>query len=153
MVFMAGVEEGIFPSQMAMDEGDRLDEERRLCYVGMTRAMKQLYITYAESRRIYGRENYARPSRFIKEIPGDYVQEIRMKTSVSAPASSNRFSQAQASFNDSGFNLGQRVNHPKFGEGTVTNFEGSGAQARVQVDFLDVGSKWLVVAYARLETL
>ncbi|QYK12506.1 DNA helicase II [Shewanella rhizosphaerae] len=158
MVFMAGVEEGIFPSQMAMDEGDRLDEERRLCYVGMTRAMKQLYITYAESRRIYGRENYARPSRFIKEIPGDYVQEIRMRTSVSAPASSNRFSQAQSAFNgsafnDSGFNIGQRVNHPKFGEGKVTNFEGSGAQARVQVDFLDVGSKWLVVAYARLETL
>ncbi|QYJ82025.1 DNA helicase II [Shewanella aegiceratis] len=153
MVFMAGVEEGIFPSQMAMDEGDRLDEERRLCYVGMTRAMKQLYITYAESRRIYGRENYARPSRFIKEIPGDYVQEIRMRTSVSAPASSNRFSQAESAFNDSGFNIGQRVNHPKFGEGKVTNFEGSGAQARVQVDFLDVGSKWLVVAYARLETL
>ncbi|QYJ89565.1 DNA helicase II [Shewanella halotolerans] len=158
MVFMAGVEEGIFPSQMAMDEGDRLDEERRLCYVGMTRAMKQLYITYAESRRIYGRENYARPSRFIKEIPGDYVQEIRMRTSVSAPASSNRFGQAQpafngSAFNDSGFNIGQRVNHPKFGEGKVTNFEGSGAQARVQVDFLDVGSKWLVVAYARLETL
>ncbi|CAM4082483.1 DNA helicase II [Shewanella aquimarina] len=158
MVFMAGVEEGIFPSQMAMDEGDRLDEERRLCYVGMTRAMKQLYITYAESRRIYGRENYARPSRFIKEIPDDYVQEIRMRTSVTAPASTNRFSQAQASFNgsafnDSGFNIGQRVNHPKFGEGKVTNFEGSGAQARVQVDFLDVGSKWLVVAYARLETL
>ncbi len=157
MVFMAGVEEGIFPSKMALDEGDRLDEERRLCYVGMTRAMEKLYITYAESRRIYGREDYARPSRFINEIPEEYVEEIRMRAKVSAPMQSsmqtNRFKQQDDSFNDSGFRIGDRVMHPKFGEGTVTNYEGSGAQARVQVNFLDVGSKWLVIAYARLEKL
>lgn len=157
MVFMAGVEEGIFPSKMALDEGDRLDEERRLCYVGMTRAMEKLYITYAESRRIYGREDYARPSRFINEIPEQYVEEIRMRAKVSAPMQSsmqtNRFKQQDDSFNDSGFRIGDRVMHPKFGEGTVTNYEGSGAQARVQVNFLDVGSKWLVIAYARLEKL
>ncbi|QSX37651.1 DNA helicase II [Shewanella sedimentimangrovi] len=152
VVFMAGVEEGIFPSKLALEEGDRLDEERRLCYVGMTRAMEKLYITYAESRRIYGREDYARPSRFIKEIPPQYVQEIRLKAQVSTPLANNRFAHAQQAFDDSGFRLGQRVMHPKFGEGAVTNYEGSGPQARVQVNFDDVGSKWLVVAYARLET-
>ncbi|MBW8182911.1 DNA helicase II [Shewanella nanhaiensis] len=152
VVFMSGVEEGIFPSQMAMDEGDRLDEERRLCYVGMTRAMEKLYITYAETRRIYGRENFARPSRFIKEIPTEHVEEIRLKTQVNTP------SRAQPSFtrstvvNESGFQIGQGVMHPKFGEGKVISTEGSGPQARVQVNFFDVGSKWLVVAYARLET-
>lgn len=150
LVFMAGVEEGLFPSQLSLEEGDRLEEERRLCYVGMTRAMQQLYITYAESRRIYGRENYSRPSRFIKEIPPQYLQEIRLKAQVATPMANNRFSKSQRSFNDTGFNVGQRVLHPKFGEGIVTNFEGQGAQARVQVNFDDFGSKWLVVAYAKL---
>ncbi|WP_345889010.1 DNA helicase II [Shewanella algae] len=150
LVFMAGVEEGLFPSQLSLEEGDRLEEERRLCYVGMTRAMQQLYITYAESRRIYGRENYSRPSRFIKEIPPQYLQEIRLKAQVATPMANNRFSKSQSSFNDTGFNVGQRVLHPKFGEGIVTNFEGQGAQARVQVNFDDFGCKWLVVAYAKL---
>ncbi|MBC8794640.1 DNA helicase II [Shewanella algae] len=150
LVFMAGVEEGLFPSQLSLEEGDRLEEERRLCYVGMTRAMQQLYITYAESRRIYGRENYSRLSRFIKEIPPQYLQEIRLKAQVATPMANNRFSKSQSSFNDTGFNVGQRVLHPKFGEGIVTNFEGQGAQARVQVNFDDFGSKWLVVAYAKL---
>ncbi|MGI2261605.1 DNA helicase II [Shewanella sp. GXUN23E] len=151
VVFMAGVEEGLFPSKMALEEGDRLEEERRLCYVGMTRAMQHLYITYAESRRIYGREDYSRPSRFIKEIPPQYLNEIRLKASVSAPMANNRFSQQQKVFNDSGFAMGDRVMHFKFGEGRVTNYEGSGPQARVQVNFDDVGSKWLVVAYAKLQ--
>ncbi|MCL1038375.1 DNA helicase II [Shewanella submarina] len=151
VVFMAGVEEGLFPSKMALEEGDRLEEERRLCYVGMTRAMQHLYITYAESRRIYGREDYSRPSRFIKEIPAQYLNEIRLKASVSAPMTNNRFNQQQKVFNDSGFAMGDRVTHFKFGEGRVTNYEGSGPQARVQVNFDDVGSKWLVVAYAKLQ--
>ncbi|RTR31315.1 DNA helicase II [Shewanella atlantica] len=152
VVFMSGVEEGIFPSQMAMDEGDRLDEERRLCYVGMTRAMEKLYITYAETRRIYGRENFARPSRFIKEIPTEHVEEIRLKTQVTAPQRATTSFSRSTVVNDTGFKIGQGVMHPKFGEGKVTSTEGSGPQARVQVNFLDVGSKWLVVAYARLET-
>ncbi|MCF1427430.1 MAG: DNA helicase II [Shewanella sp.] len=151
VVFMAGVEEGLFPSKMALEEGDRLEEERRLCYVGMTRAMQHLYITYAESRRIYGREDYSRPSRFIKEIPPQYLNEIRLKASVSAPMANNRFNQQQKVFNDSGFAMGDRVMHFKFGEGRVTNYEGSGPQVRVQVNFDDVGSKWLVVAYAKLQ--
>lgn len=153
IVFIAGVEENIFPSKMALEEGDRLEEERRLCYVGMTRAMQQLYITYAESRRIYGREDYARPSRFLKEIPPQYVSEIRLKAKISTPMANNRFVQRQTRVNDSGFKIGQHVRHPKFGEGTIVNHEGSGAQARLQVNFAEVGSKWLVIAYARLEAL
>lgn len=152
MVFMAGVEEGIFPSRMALEEGDRLEEERRLCYVGMTRAMEQLYITYAESRRIYGREDYARPSRFLKEIPPQYMHEIRLKAQVSTPMANSRFA-GKTKVNQSGFKLGQQVFHPKFGDGVITDYEGQGAQARVQVNFSDVGSKWLVIAYARLETV
>ncbi|RTR40396.1 DNA helicase II [Shewanella canadensis] len=152
VVFMSGVEEGLFPSQMAMDEGDRLDEERRLCYVGMTRAMEKLYITYAETRRIYGRENFARPSRFINEIPTEHVEEIRLKTQVKAPQRAKPSPTRSIVVNDTGFKVGQAVMHHKFGEGKVTGTEGSGAQARVQVNFFDVGSKWLVVAYARLES-
>ncbi|GAA5187041.1 DNA helicase II [Ferrimonas gelatinilytica] len=151
LVFMCGVEEGLFPSQMALDEGNRLEEERRLCYVGITRAMKKLYITYAESRRIYGKETLARASRFIQEIPQQYLEEVRLSTSVATPRQYNRFNQAEQKFNETGFALGQRVHHPKFGDGVIINYEGSGPQSRVQVAFDGQGVKWLVVAYARLE--
>ncbi|QIR13491.1 DNA helicase II [Shewanella aestuarii] len=157
MVFMAGVEEGLFPSKMALDEGDRLDEERRLCYVGMTRAMQKLYISYAESRRIYGREDYASPSRFINEIPEKYVEQIRLRAQVS-PSISQRYPArgSTSGFKDSapnstGFSVGQRVKHFKFNEGVVTNFEGTGEKARIQVNFSDFGSKWLLVSLAKLE--
>lgn len=155
LVFMVGVEEGMFPSQMSAEEAGRLEEERRLCYVGMTRAMEKLYITYAEMRRLYGQDKYHKPSRFIRELPEDCLDEVRMKAKVSRPASSGRFSQsvAKESFNQTGFSLGARVMHPKFGEGTIINFEGSGPQSRVQVAFNGEGIKWLVTAYAKLEHL
>ncbi|TLX51469.1 DNA helicase II [Pseudoalteromonas ruthenica] len=155
LVFMIGVEEGMFPSQQSQEESGRLEEERRLCYVGMTRAMDKLYITHAESRRLYGQEKYHSPSRFLREMPEDCVEEIRVKTKISAPQQANRFSPSltQAAFADSGFSLGQRVLHAKFGEGTVLNYEGAGPQSRVQVSFDDVGSKWLVTAYARLQAI
>ncbi|TMP29994.1 DNA helicase II [Pseudoalteromonas rubra] len=155
LVFMVGVEEGMFPSQQSHEESGRLEEERRLCYVGMTRAMEKLYISHAESRRLYGQEKYHSPSRFLREIPEDCLEEIRIKTQVSRPAPSGRFSSSvsHAVFEDSGFSLGQRVLHAKFGVGTVLNYEGSGAQSRIQVNFDDVGSKWLVTAYARLQVL
>ncbi|EOW9421610.1 DNA helicase II [Vibrio cholerae] len=153
LVFMVGVEEGMFPSQMSADEAGRLEEERRLCYVGMTRAMQKLYITYAEMRRLYGQDKYHKPSRFIRELPEGCLDEVRMKAQVSRPTSTGRFSQTvvKESFNETGFNLGSRVRHPKFGEGTIINFEGSGPQSRVQVAFNGEGIKWLVTAYARLE--
>ncbi|TQF72802.1 DNA helicase II [Pseudoalteromonas luteoviolacea] len=155
LVFMVGVEEGMFPSQQSHEESGRLEEERRLCYVGMTRAMQKLYISHAESRRLYGQEKYHSPSRFLRELPEECIEEIRIKTQVSRPASTNRFSASvsHAAFEDSGFNLGQRVLHPKFGAGTVLNYEGSGAQSRIQVNFDDVGTKWLVTAYARLQAI
>ncbi|MEL7291321.1 MAG: DNA helicase II [Pseudomonadota bacterium] len=155
LVFMVGVEEGMFPSQMSAEEAGRLEEERRLCYVGMTRAMEKLYITYAEMRRLYGQDKYHKPSRFIRELPEACLDEVRMKAQVSRPASSGRFSQTvvKESFNETGFSLGARVMHPKFGEGTIINFEGSGPQSRVQVAFNGEGIKWLVTAYAKLEKL
>ncbi|WP_107851012.1 DNA helicase II [Oceanimonas marisflavi] len=155
LVFMVGVEEGMFPSQLSAEESRRLEEERRLAYVGMTRAMEKLYISHAESRRLYGREMFHRPSRFIKELPAECLEEIRLKAKVTRTIPNGRFSQdrVQDTFNQTGFRLGQRVLHPKFGEGVVLNYEGAGAQSRVQVNFDDGGAKWLVTAYARLEAL
>jgi DNA helicase-2/ATP-dependent DNA helicase PcrA len=155
VVFMVGVEEGMFPSQMSAEEAGRLEEERRLCYVGMTRAMEKLYITYAEMRRLYGQDKYHRPSRFIGELPETCIDEVRMKAQVTRPTSSGRFSKKviKENFNESGFSLGQRVAHPKFGEGTIINFEGAGPQGRVQVAFNGEGIKWLVTQYAKLEKL
>jgi DNA helicase-2/ATP-dependent DNA helicase PcrA len=150
LVFMAGMEEGLFPHQRSSEEPGRLEEERRLCYVGMTRAMRQLYLTHAEVRRLYGKEEYTRPSRFISEIPAEHLEEIRVRGTVSTPI----FRQERSAVAESsGFRLGQRVLHPKFGEGVVLSSEGSGAQARVQINFHEVGTKWLVLAYANLQTL
>lgn len=155
LVFIVGMEEGMFPSQQSAEDIVRLEEERRLCYVGMTRAMKKLYLTHAESRRLYGQEKYHRQSRFLKEIPDKFIDEIRMKNQVAKPKTTGRFSNTitMETFENTGFKLGQRVMHQKFGEGVVLNFEGTGAQSRVQVNFSDHGTKWLVVAYARLEAI
>jgi len=152
LVVMAGVEEGMFPSNMSNEEPGRLEEERRLAYVGMTRAMQQLIITYAETRRLYGQDKYHTISRFVREIPSDFIEEIRLRSQVTQPIH-NRFSQQAShdSFVDTGFALGQRVMHQKFGEGTVLNYEGTGDHGRVQVHFDNVGSKWLMLAYAKLE--
>lgn len=151
-VFIVGMEEGMFPSQMSLEEGGRLEEERRLAYVGVTRAMQKLTLTYAETRRLYGKEVYHRPSRFIGELPEACIEEVRLRASVSRPVSHQRMG-TQVTKNVSGFALGQRVKHAKFGEGTVVNLEGSGEHSRLQVAFHGQGIKWLVVAYAKLETL
>lgn len=150
-VFLTGVEEGLFPSKQSEEEIGRLEEERRLCYVGITRAREQLFITYAENRRIYGRETYNTPSRFIREIPAQLMQEIRMQASITRPTQFSPSSMQQS--HAAGYQLGQKVMHPKFGEGVVLNCEGQGANARLQINFLDVGSKWLVAQYARLEII
>ncbi|GAA0512938.1 DNA helicase II [Tatumella terrea] len=151
-VFIVGMEEGMFPSQMSLEEGDRLEEERRLAYVGVTRAMQKLTLTYAESRRLYGKEVSHRPSRFIREIPEECVEEVRLRASVSRPVSHQRMG-APVTSNDSGYSLGQRVKHAKFGEGTIINLEGSGDHCRLQIAFQGQGVKWLVAAYARLESV
>lgn len=149
-VFIVGVEEGMFPSQMSLDEGGRLEEERRLAYVGVTRAMKKLTLTYAENRRLYGKEVSHRPSRFIGELPKECVEEVRLRATVSRPVNHSRLGTPIIS-NDSGYSLGQRVKHPKFGDGTIINIEGSGEHCRLQIAFNGEGIKWLVAAFARLE--
>lgn len=149
-VFIVGVEEGMFPSQMSLDEGGRLEEERRLAYVGVTRAMKKLTLTYAENRRLYGKEVSHRPSRFIGELPKECVEEVRLRATVSRPVNHSRLGMPIIS-NDSGYSLGQRVKHPKFGDGTIINIEGSGEHCRLQIAFNGEGIKWLVAAFARLE--
>jgi DNA helicase-2/ATP-dependent DNA helicase PcrA len=160
VVFLAGMEEGLFPHRMSMDDPGGLEEERRLCYVGITRAMRKLYLTYAESRRLYGNETLNRPSRFLKEIPAKYLAEIRLKTRINRPVSFkrnvSRNTSSGAMFDgvsvpETEFYLGQRVAHGIFGEGVILNFEGQGAQARIQVNFDQKGSKWLVVSYAKLQ--
>ena len=152
VVFMVGLEEGLFPSQQSVDDIARLEEERRLCYVGMTRAMKFLFITYAESRRLYGKENYPRPSRFLKEIPAEQLQEIRLRANVSKPVTTHN--KAKVTLGTSGrYQLGQRVGHQKFGEGVVLQVDGDGAQERVQINFANAGMKWLMLSYAKLDIL
>jgi DNA helicase-2/ATP-dependent DNA helicase PcrA len=153
LVFLSGLEDGLFPHQMSMDEPGRLEEERRLCYVGITRAMKQLYITYAESRRINGSETYNRLSRFVTEIPKDLIQEIRLNTVVTKPAYAAPVQRSRLLHGDvegTNLKLGQRIAHSKFGEGVILNYEGEGKQARVHVNFDSEGSKWLMLSYANL---
>ncbi|MDO9619457.1 MAG: DNA helicase II [Pseudomonas sp.] len=162
-VFLVGMEEGLFPHKMSLEEPGRLEEERRLAYVGITRAMSKLVITYAETRRLYGSETYNKVSRFVREIPPQLIQEVRLSNSVSRPfgavsrnmggASNDSHLFAGSAVPDTGFNLGQRVQHSLFGEGTILNFEGAGAQARVQVNFESEGSKWLMLSYAKLQAL
>jgi DNA helicase-2/ATP-dependent DNA helicase PcrA len=160
LVFLTGLEEGLFPHKMSMDNLAGLEEERRLCYVGITRAKNKLYMSYAESRRMHGDVNLCRPSRFIKEIPKELVEEVRLKTTINRGHMPNRGGVALGNKSAHGaevpetqISLGQRVAHGKFGEGVVLNYEGQGSNARVQVNFDAVGSKWLVLSYAKLEVL
>ncbi|MFK8019071.1 MAG: DNA helicase II [Pseudomonadales bacterium] len=180
-VFLAGLEENLFPHRMSMDEPGRLEEERRLCYVGITRAMEKLHISYAESRRLHGSDTYNTQSRFVREIPQELVQEVRMKSAVQRPvnygysggysggydsggnktgASSKNKSKTSLSEHTAvtdqsgqGFALGQRVQHKVFGEGVVLNFNGNGNNTRIEVNFDAKGRKELVLALAKLEAL
>ncbi|MCQ8116718.1 DNA helicase II [Methylomonas rosea] len=150
LVFLVGLEEGLFPSQQALDDAGRLQEERRLCYVGITRAMQQLYLTHAESRRLYGKDSYPRASRFLRELPQESIQEIRLRANVSRPAA-NSAPQTKSLGSKGTYKLGQPVRHEKFGEGVVLQMEGEGEQERVQINFRNAGIKWLMLAYAKLD--
>ncbi len=153
LVFLTGLEEGLFPNQKALDTDDRLEEERRLAYVGITRARERLTLSYAESRRLHGVETYNRPSRFLAEIPPQLLHAVRPKVQVGAArtVAGSRSSWHADAAQVSGFSLGQRVQHMQFGEGVIVDAEGSGSHARVQVQFEDAGAKWLVLAYANLQ--
>ena len=151
VVFMCGMEDGLFPHQRSLNDLDGLEEERRLCYVGMTRAMKQLYLTFAEQRRLHGVDNYSMASRFIKEVPEELVEEVRPRIQVSRPVAVGRFRPPVEEPATPGMRLGARVRHGKFGDGVILTVEGNGPHARVQVSFERQGTKWLMVQYANLE--
>jgi DNA helicase-2/ATP-dependent DNA helicase PcrA len=152
VVFLCGMEDGLFPHTRSITDIDGLEEERRLCYVGTTRAMKQLFLTYAEQRRLHGVDSYGTPSRFIREIPAELLEEIRPRIQVSRPVYVPRRSGAVAEDPaPGGIRLGQRVRHGKFGEGVILNLQGQGSHAQVQVNFERQGTKWLMLAYANLE--
>jgi DNA helicase-2/ATP-dependent DNA helicase PcrA len=152
LVFLVGMEEGLFPHQRSSEEPGRMEEERRLCYVGITRAREQLVVTSAEVRRLYGNESYNTLSRFVREIPDELKQEIRPKAQFSRPVmqtpTRRQYDLAQE---DTGLVVGQRVNHARFGDGVVVNLEGQGSQSRVQVNFEKEGSKWLIASMANLQ--
>ncbi|PCK02601.1 MAG: DNA helicase II [Alteromonadaceae bacterium] len=175
MVFLAGVEENLFPHQMSAEDPERMEEERRLCYVGITRAMERLVISYAESRRMHGKEKFNAVSRFVRELPSALMQEVRIKSTITRPttygkdyggvfatkvsSSSNVHASNEAkafitkSDEYSGFTLGQSVVHAKFGEGVIMQFEGKGARTQVHVNFPGLGVKRLMLEYAKLEPL
>ena len=156
-VFMVGVEEGIFPSGMSFDEG-RLQEERRLAYVGITRAKRKLTISYAELRRLYGKEERHIPSRFIAELPEENIREIRLRGNINRAANFGTVAKhppktTASILEDDVWKMGQKVYHAKFGQGTIINVEGSGEATRLQIAFQGNGIKWLIAKMAKLEKL
>ena len=157
LVIMTGLEESLFPHGRSMDSISQLEEERRLCYVGITRAMQKLYISYAESRRLHGADTFNPPSRFIKEIPTNFMDEIRPRAQTTTAYTRRDFASAKETKykveDEIGYALGQKVLHPSFGEGIVLNYEGTGEAARVQINFDGSGTKWLVLSFAKLEKI
>ncbi len=157
LVFMCGMEDGLFPHQRSIADPNGLEEERRLCYVGITRAMQTLYITHAEQRRLHGMDNFSHPSRFIAEIPNKHMEEVRPRVQVARPMRPTRPTQRRTATggpgSEVGVRLGQRVRHKKFGDGVILNCEGQGAHARVEVNFETAGTKWLVLSYANLDLM
>jgi DNA helicase II / ATP-dependent DNA helicase PcrA len=146
VVFLCGMEDGLFPHQRSLNDPDGLEEERRLCYVGTTRAMRQLFMTYADQRRLHGQDNYGTPSRFISEIPEDLIEEVRPRIQISRPVAAGRF-RAPVDELAPGVKLGARVRHKKFGEGVILKVEGQGPQANIQVNFASLGVKIMMLEY------
>ena len=151
LVFMAGCEEGLFPHKRSLEDPRQLAEERRLCYVGITRAMERLYLTYAEVRNMYGMESFSPISRFLKEIPDELKYEIRMSSETPTSKGFVPKIVGGTEFKGEEFSLGDLVTHDVFGEGTILNYEGEGANARVEVNFTKEGIKWLVLSFANLK--
>jgi len=161
-VFLSGLEEGLFPHENSLNEINGIAEERRLMYVAMTRARRRLYISFAQSRMLHGQTRYNIASRFLNEIPENCLKWLQStpridqkpfysssgnKTSASI---SRATTYSQQKFSSGTWRIGQNVLHAKFGAGVITNYEGSGSEARVQVNFDHAGTKWLLLEYAKL---
>ena len=155
VVFLCGLEDGLFPHQRSVMDIGGLEEERRLAYVGVTRAMRRLYLTYAEQRRLHGVDQFGTPSRFIAEVPAELIEEVRPRVQVSRPVYTGRgpAGHYQEPDGGAGMRLGQRVRHGRFGEGVVLRVDGHGQGAQVEVNFERLGRKVLMLAYANLESL
>ncbi len=156
-VFLVGLEEGLFPHQMCLQDPKQLEEERRLCYVGITRAMRSLHLSQAECRRLHGQETFQRPSRFISEIPDNLLDVVRMSHQTPTLSnSSSAFNQhphhlPQSVELNRPYPLGSQIQHTYFGNGTVLNYEGQDAHTRIQVAFDQVGIKWLMLNQAPIQ--
>ncbi len=146
VVFLCGLEDGLFPHQRSINDPEGLEEERRLCYVGATRAMRQLYLTYAEQRRMHGMDSFGTPSRFISEIPEELIEEVRPRIQISRPVAAGRFRVPTEELAP-GVKLGARVRHKKFGEGVILKVEGQGPQANIEVNFESLGRKIMMLEY------
>src|SRR5215510_11568617 len=146
VVFLCGMEDGLFPHQRSLNDPEGLEEERRLCYVGTTRAMKQLYLTYAEQRRLHGMDNFGTRSRFLDEYPEELIEEVRPRIQISRPVAAGRF-KAPSEELAPGVKLGARVRHKKFGEGVILKVEGQGPQANIEVNFESLGRKIMMLEY------
>jgi DNA helicase-2/ATP-dependent DNA helicase PcrA len=152
-VFLTGMEEDLFPSRQSKDEPHLMAEERRLCYVGMTRAMKKLNLSFAIKRFLHGQSLYAYPSRFLDEIPSEYTNSVKQKFGATMQnyQEDDVFNQDIDPEGQGQLSIGVTVRHAKFGFGTVLNFEGDGDSARIQIKFKQAGTKWLISSYANLE--
>jgi DNA helicase-2/ATP-dependent DNA helicase PcrA len=144
VVFLAGCEENIFPHYLSQDDPQQLEEERRLCYVGITRAMQQLYLSYAKTRQLYGKKTYNQPSRFLAELPTEllktnYYNKTTVTPTMTVKPSNNKIA--------SDLLVGRQVYHQQFGEGLVLQQEGQGSRARLQINFAQMGIKWLIASY------
>jgi len=169
VIYMAGMEHGLFPHQLSLDSPDKFEEERRLCYVGMTRAMQKLYISHARVRRLHGNEQYRRVSSFLKDIPCEFVQRLGQdyeeysSVNLDPNGNNNRLQNSNAGFSSKSsssdivmfeeyrYYIGQQVIHSKFGVGTIIGFEGGGELLKINVNFESVGQKLLAATYAKLK--
>jgi DNA helicase-2/ATP-dependent DNA helicase PcrA len=157
VVFMSGLEEGLFPHEQSVVERDGLEEERRLAYVAITRARHRLYLSHAQTRMLHGQTRYNIPSRFLEEIPQQLMKWLTPRFSRQKMLQAGGWAAAKASpvskanRDVGGFRIGQNVTHPKFGTGVIIDAEGRGTDARVQVNFGATGVKWLAVAVAKLQ--
>ncbi|HJS75776.1 MAG TPA: UvrD-helicase domain-containing protein [Burkholderiales bacterium] len=157
VVFMSGLEEGLFPHEQSVSERDGLEEERRLAYVAITRARHRLYLSHAQTRMLHGQMRYNIPSRFLEEIPQPLLKWLTPRFSRQKAFAADFSRQTKTVFPRSsakevgGFRIGQSVTHPKFGSGVIIDAEGQGTDARVQVNFGAQGVKWLAVAVAKLQ--